>query len=366
MVYRDGIRSWESGNSPYLGAFTDRRLPFTYPPSALVILSPLALLPFPLTQVLLWIASISVATGAVALVMRDTGVQLTRYRWCMAVGWVCVSVLVLEPVRSDMDYGQVELLLMFLIAADILLVPRRYRGILIGLTAAVKLTPLVFIIYLIAARDLRSVGRAIASFFGCTALAWAFWPAESQHYWFHDILRPGRIGTTTFAGNQSWYAIVSRLPFPRSTAEIVWILLSLATVAVGSFVVWRAIETGRAAPAIFATALIGLLISPISWTHHWVWVVLIAPMIFGSPPVSVTPRIGRLLGYLLLLTCAAPYWWIQGGVAADAIDALLPVSAAAILTVWAAAEWTAWRSADATIDDLSDAYPKVQADTSQR
>jgi alpha-1,2-mannosyltransferase len=350
MVYRDGIRSWESGNSPYLGTFTDRRLAFTYPPSALVILSPLAWLPFGLTQSLLWIASIGAAAGAIALVIRDTGVELTRYRWLLAIGWSCIAVLALEPVRSDMDYGQVELLLMFLIVADILLVPRRYRGILIGLTAAVKLTPLVFIIYLVAARDFKSVARAAASFFCCTAFTWAFWPAESSHYWFRDIFRPGRIGAATFAGNQSWYAIVSRLSLPASTAQILWILLSLATVAVGSFVAWRGIEAGRAAPAIFATALIGLLISPISWTHHWVWVLLIPPMIVGSAPVSVTPRVRRLLGGLLVLTCAAPYWWIQRGAAADVLDALLPVCAAAVLTVWATAEWKAWRADPGSAD----------------
>jgi len=346
MVYRDGIRSWEAGNRPYLATFTSRHLAFTYPPSALVLLSPLALLPFGLTQLLLWIASIGAAAGAVALVIRDTGAQLNRYRWCLAIGWSCIAILVLEPVRSDMDYGQVELLLMFLVVADLLLVPRRYRGILIGLTAAVKLTPLVFIIYLLAARDFKSAGRAVATFFGCTALAWAFWPAESSHYWFHDILQPGRIGAATFAGNQSWYAIVSRLSLPASAAQISWILLSLATVAVGSFVIWRSIEAGRAAPAVLATALIGLLISPISWSHHWVWVLLIPPMIFGSPPVSVIPRVGRLLGCVLVVTVAAPYWWFQGGAAGDIFDAILPVCAAVVLTVWATAEWKAWRAAD--------------------
>jgi alpha-1,2-mannosyltransferase len=363
MVYRDAIRSWESGNNPYQGTFTNRRLAFTYPPSALVILSPLGWLPFSLTQIFLWIASISAAVGAVALVIRETGLQLTRSRWCLAIGWSCISILVLEPVRSDMDYGQVELLLMFLVVADILLVPRRFRGILIGLTAAVKLTPLVFIVYLAAARDLRSAGRAIASFFCCTALAWAFWPAESLHYWLHDILQPSRIGITTFAGNQSWYAVISRLSLPGSATTLIWILLSLATVVVGSFVVWRAIEAGRVASAMFATALIGLLVSPISWTHHWVWVLLIAPLMLGYQAVSDRPLVRRLLGCILVVTCAAPYWWLQRGAAADALDALLPICAAAVLAVSAADEWMAWRAEARTSRAAPEPAFQTQAST---
>ena len=367
MVYRDALLSWESGHNPYGATFTTSHLAFTYPPSALIILSPLAWTGFTLTRLLLWIASIGAAIGAVALVIRASGVQLTRYRWCLAIGWSCISILVLEPVRSDIDYGQIELLLMFVVVADILLVPHRYRGILIGLRqVAVNLTPFVFIAYLLAVRDFKSASRAVASFCACTALAWAFWPAESYGYWFHDILDPGRIGSISYAGNQSWDAIVNRLSVLGSATEIVWILLSLVTVAVGGFVVWHGRKAERAAPGIFATTLMGLLVSPISWTHHWVWVLLIPPMVFIRPPSSVTPLVGRLLTCILLVTCVAPYWWFQQRSRADALDAVLPVFKAAALAVWAAAEWKAWRAAETRTGDLSPTSSEVYADISTK
>jgi alpha-1,2-mannosyltransferase len=344
MVYRDAVSSLKSGKNFYATTFTQIHLSFTYPPFALIMLSPLAWTQFALTQCLLWTASIAAAIGAVVLAIRDVSVQLTRRWWCLAIGWSCISVLALEPVRSSMDYGQLELILMFLVVADLLLVPQRYRGILIGIAAAVKLTPLVFIINLLAMRDLKSVSRTAASFCGCTALAWALWPVESRNYWFHVILRPGRIGTVAYAGNQSWYAIVNRPPFHGSVTAIVWILFSLATVVVGSFVAWRCVKANRVAAAIVATALIGLLVSPISWTHHWVWVILIPPMIFGRRRGNVTPPVEVLLLGIVILTCAAPYWWWQRGALADVLEAVLPLCAGTVLAVWAAAEWKGWRA----------------------
>ena len=344
MVYRDAVSSWKSGKNPYAATFTPAHLPFTYPPFALIMLSPLVWANFTLTEYLLWTAGIAAAIGAVVLVIRDTGVQLTRGWWCLAVGWSCISVLALEPVRSSMDYGQLELILMFLVVADLLLVPRRYRGILIGIAAAVKLTPLVFVINLLAMRDFKSVIRAAASFCGCAALAWGLWPVESRDYWFHIILRPGRIGTVAYAGNQSWYAIVNRSLFFGSVTAIVWILFSLATVVVGSFVAWRCVKANRISAAILATALVGLLASPISWTHHWVWVILIPPVIFGLRRVNVTPPVELLLLGIVILTCAAPYWWLRYGAAADVLEAVLPLCAGTVLAVWAAAEWKGWRA----------------------
>lgn len=344
MVYRDAVSSLKSGKNFYATTFTRSHLSFTYPPFALIMLSPLSWTQFALTQCLLWTASIAAAIGTVVLAIRDAGVQLTRRWWCLAVGWSCISVLALEPVRSSMDYGQLELILMFLVVADLLLVPQPYRGILIGIAAAVKLTPLVFIITLLAMRDFKSVSRTAASFCGCTALAWALWPVESRDYWFHVILRPGRIGTVAYAGNQSWYAIFNRPPFHGSVTAIVWILFSLATVVVGSFVAWRCVKANRVAAAIVATALIGLLVSPISWTHHWVWVILIPPVIFGHRRVNVTPPVELLLPGIVILTCAAPYWWLQRGALADVLEAVLPLCAGTVLAVWAATEWKGWRA----------------------
>lgn len=306
QIYRDALNSWGSGKNPYLATFTQSHLAFTYPPFALLALSPLTWASFPVTQWLLWTTSVAVATGSIVLVLRDMGAEVTQRLLCKAFAWSCVSVIVLEPARSGIDYGQIEFILMFIVMADLLVMASPYRGIGIGLAAAVKLTPLAFVIVLVVSRDLKSVVRATVSFLAWTALSWVFWPGLSRVYWFHDVSYPARVGTIAYGGNQSWYAILHRPPFPASGSGIAWLLLSLITLAVSSFIAWRCVTIKRKAPAIVSIALAGLLISPISWTHHWIWVLLIPALIVCRRSSDVPQSVRIMLWGLIVLTIAAP------------------------------------------------------------
>lgn len=342
-VYRDAVNSWRSGHNPYLLTFTRSGLPFTYPPFALIALWPLAWAPFPVTQWLLWAASLAAATGAIVLVLRDTGAPVTRRLWCNAFTWACVALIALEPARSATDYGQIELVLMAIVTAD-LLSASRYRGIGTGLAAAVKLTPLALVIVLAVSRDTKSVIRATATFLVCTGLPWLLRPRMSGAFWFHDVSDPGRVGTVTYAANQCWYAILHRPPFPASGSEPAWLLLSLTTLAAGTFIARRCVNAGHQAPAILAIAMASLLASPISWTHHWIWVLLI-PAMMPRHRTSGIPRPVRIMLWgLLALTIAAPYWWFSHGILAEAA---LPTWTAAVLLVWSVMASVTWRRSQA-------------------
>jgi alpha-1,2-mannosyltransferase len=347
MVYRDAVDSWASGRNVYSLNFTASRLPFTYPPFALPVLSPLAWLSFPVTQWLLWALSIGATAVSVVLVVRAGGVSVTPRVWYLAVAWSFLCLLGLEPARSGADYGQIEFILMFLVVADLLAVPPRYCGVLLGVAAAVKLTPLVFIVVLAASRDLRSVIRAAASFGVWTALGWLLWPGESRTYWLHDILQPGRIGSITYAGNQSWYAILHRPPFPASGSALVWALVCLLIVAAAAVVAWRCAGTGEHAFGIIAVALAGLLASPISWSHHWVWLVLLPPVLVFRRGPAVPRVIRTLLWGLVALAVAAPYWWVSHGAGADVAEAIMPLWASATLLAWSVIELRRRRQAAA-------------------
>jgi alpha-1,2-mannosyltransferase len=342
-VYRDSVNSWRSGKSPYLATFTQSHLAFTYPPFALFVLSPLTWASFPVTQWLLWMASVAAATGSIVLVLRDMGAEVTQRLWCNAFAWSCVSVIALEPARSGIDYGQIEFILMFIVVADLLVTAPPYRGIGIGIAAAVKLTPLAFIIILVISRDLKSAIRATVSFLVWTALSWFFWPALSHLYWLHDVSHPARVGTIAYGGNQSWYAILHRPPFPASGSEVAWLLLSLITLAVSTFISWRCVRINHKASAIVSIALAGLLISPISWTHHWIWVVLIPALMVRHRSSDLPQPVRIMLWGLIILTIAAPYWWFSRGIPADIFEAVLPLWTSAVLVVWGATEFVAWR-----------------------
>ena len=254
-VYRDAIAYWESGNDPYAASFTGLKLPFTYPPFALLALSPVSWLDFLQSLYLLWAVSVASAVCAVVLVSGGGLPRISEKGLLLSAGWVCVSVLALEPARSDMDYGQVELILMSLIVCDLMTVPVKCRGILLGIVAAIKLTPLIFLVYLIAAGDMRSAGRAMVTLIGCTLTAFLLWPSESLEFWAHDITEPGRDGTISYAGNQCWYAVIQRMELSGDWTEAAWILISLLTLGIGVFVTRRCMQRNRAPEALTAIAL---------------------------------------------------------------------------------------------------------------
>ncbi|MGD0881357.1 MAG: glycosyltransferase 87 family protein [Acidimicrobiales bacterium] len=344
-VYRDSAAAFRSGHNPYLSNFTQSHLPFTYPPFALVVLSSLTWTSFVITHWLLFLASIAAATAAVAFVLVDRGFANRASLWCGSFAWACISMVLLEPARSGIDYGQIESVLMFMVVADLLVVPAPFRGVLLGIAAAIKLTPLIFVVVLIVRRDWRSVARSGLAIVLLTGLTWLLWPDLSRTFWRHDVFHPARVGPVNSAANQSWFAVVHRPPFPSHGSMPAWLALSMVTVLVGTFVAWRCADTDRQSFAVIAVALVGLLISPISWTHHWVWVLLVPPMLIGPRRHDTELVVRRMLWGIVVLTIAAPYWWISTGALADALEAALPVWTLAALLVWCRVEYLDWRRA---------------------
>lgn len=335
-VYRAAVKYWGSAGNPYSRRFTRHRLPFTYPPFALVVLLPLARASFRVAQWLLWVSSIAAAASCIALFLRDRGSKVTPVLWYEAAGWSCLLAGILEPARSAVDYGQIEFILMFLVVADVLLIPSPYRGLATGFAVAIKLTPLVFLIAFIVMRDVKSVARAALSFLSLTALSWLLWPALSRAYWLHDAINPVRDGRIAYDGNQSWYAVLHRPPFPATGSPLAWLLLAVLTLTAASIAAWHNVQAGQKALAVEIIALAGLLVSPVSWTHHWVWVLLIPPVLVRQCSTDIPRLIRILLWALVILTIAAPYWWFKNNAAADICNAMLPLCAFSILAVWAA------------------------------
>ncbi len=111
-------------------------------------------------------------------------------------------------MRSNFDYGQVNLILMVMIVADLTVVRSRWRGVLVGLAGAIKLTPLLFLYYFVAQRQWRSLLRGLAVAAGATAITWAILPSDSVRYWFHQVFDASRTGALGVVSNQSWNGMV--------------------------------------------------------------------------------------------------------------------------------------------------------------
>jgi alpha-1,2-mannosyltransferase len=191
-----------------------------------------------------------------------------------AVWWLLPAVLFLEPVRNTLNYGQVNVALMALVSADCLVVaPRWPRGVLVGIAAAVKLTPAAFVLFFLLRRDWRAGGLAALSFCACAGIGFLVAWRDSVDYWSSIIFQASRPGWPGYAANQSIQGVLARAGLdPHSPAgAVTWLVLSAVVVALACLGMRRAFAASADAWALCLNALTGLLISPISWSHHWVW-----------------------------------------------------------------------------------------------
>ena len=269
-VYRIGSLTWLHGGDLY-GALPRTRagigLPFSYPAAAAVLLSPLAVVPMAVAGFALTLASIALTW----VVLRVFGRSLTSRlgRW-----WLLPVALGLEPVRATLSFGQVNIVLMALVAADCLhTAPRWPRGALVGLAAAVKLTPAAFILFFLLRNDRRAAGTAAVSFAVVTGAGFVLDWHDSVRYWTGVVFSTSRPGSPVYAGNQAISGVLARAGLdPHSLGgTATWLVLSGAVALAAVTSMRRALTAGEPALALSLNAVAALLISPISWSHHWVW-----------------------------------------------------------------------------------------------
>lgn len=272
-VYRWGGEMARLPGSLYQAEY-DGHLLFTYTPMAAVAFMPLSMLPFGVVQVLMVTASIGALAVTVGACLRSLGYRPGREVAGLGLAISAVAIL-LEPVRETLAFGQVNLILLALVVVDLCLPDTsRWKGVGVGVATGIKLTPMIFIAYLVITRRWAAAGRAAGVAAASVVAAFAVLPAASGEYWFGRLfLDPSRVGGIAYVANQSWQGALVRLTGSLDAARPWWWLAVLATVAVGLAVAWWWSRRGAELAAIVAVALTGLLVSPVSWSHHWVWVV---------------------------------------------------------------------------------------------
>ncbi|MEU5841127.1 glycosyltransferase 87 family protein [Rhodococcus sp. NPDC047139] len=282
LVYRMGARVLLDGDDIYgqMPPVTDDYvLPFTYPPLSAMLFAPLALIPVVLGKIVFTLVSVAALVVTLRVVLGRIRPDLDG-----PTSWLVTTItvggsLLFEPVRETVSFGQINLVLMALVALDVLVKnPKWPRGLLIGLAAAVKLTPIAFLLLFLIRRDSRTSATILASAFGFTALAYAVMPETSVKYWLQTLPDTGRIGASYFATNQSFKAVVTRFGLPEPVGSILWLIAVAAMLLVAVVAIRRALEQGDLVLALSANAAAVLLASPVSWSHHWVWV---APALLG-------------------------------------------------------------------------------------
>lgn len=274
-IYRQAALAFLAGQQVYDLKFT-LGLPFTYPPVTLPLLAPLAAVDAAAAMHILM--ALTVAATFLTLWFSTS---LMGYRGSAGrLGMTCAMTglaLWLEPLNTNLDLGQVNTLLMLLVVADLALPDRnRLKGAGIGIAAAIKLIPGIFIVYFLLTRRLRTAVVATSSFIITTLIGWVVAPSQSNAFWLHALfLDSSRVSAATgpaFVGNQSLRGVLLRT-FSETTGTSVFWLLSVVVVSVSGFALAiLAHRRGEEAIAVVTVAFTALLVSPVSWSHHWVWV----------------------------------------------------------------------------------------------
>lgn len=296
-IYVDGGRAVSHGTDLYLAQLRGHW--FTYPPFAAILFRPMSALPLAVARLIWELASIAALWRACATVAHLGGFRLHR----TAMTGVVAGALMLEPVWHTLVLGQINLFLLALVLTDVSrLAGGKSAGIGIGIASAIKLTPVVFVAVLVVTGRWRAAALSSATCAACTATAFVVAPDASRLYWSHTFLDTSRVGLT-YIGNQSPSAAIARLSGGDPSMGLVNVLLAAAIGCTGLTVAaaYARAEDWLAVAAVTGTT--GLLVSPISWTHHWVWVIPVIGVLMRDRVAGL-----RAAGWTVALFALAPKW----------------------------------------------------------
>ncbi|MGW6732888.1 glycosyltransferase 87 family protein [Streptomyces sp. NPDC055013] len=313
MVYRAQGATVRAGGDLYALRATAARLPATYPPFAALLFTPLTLLDTATLRTLATAGNLALLVVFVRLSLRLAGHARVESVW-----WVAAVAVWCEPVWTTLRYGQINLLLAVLVLWDLSRRPEdRWSGVGIGLAAAVKLTPALFAVFLLATGVasrrrhgcggpwLRHARAAAASFAGATLPAAAVLPYDSWRFWTRVVFAAGRVGHAEDTANQALRGVLARLlhtPDPGAA----WVLTAAVVGTTGLGVAVAAELRGERAWAVTVCGVTALLVSPVSWSHHWVWCVPVV-LLLGTHVYRLAA-----LGTLLVFSSYA-LWWVPHG-----------------------------------------------------
>jgi alpha-1,2-mannosyltransferase len=278
---------------------------FTYPPFAAAVFAVASVLSWTAMRWAITLVSLAALGLSTWLVFGALGyADRPRVRLGATLG-VSALALLTEPVQQTLALGQVNLLLMLLVVVDLLTASvlnkqtRWWHGIGIGLAAGVKLTPLVFIPYLLLVGRYRQAATAAGTFVATVVLGYAVLPKDSGTYWLHGLFfNANRIVFLGTRGNQSLRGVLTRLAGSVTSGTAPWLVAAILVLVVGVVAAAVLYRAGYPVAGMLACALTGLLASPLSWDHHWVWV---------APAIALLAHLGaRARG------AVRAGWWAAG------------------------------------------------------
>ncbi|MEU5000714.1 glycosyltransferase 87 family protein [Streptomyces sp. NPDC021622] len=287
LVYRAEGAAVANGTDLYGFTVTEWELPATYPPFAAILFVPTTWLHLPALRLAFILGNIAFLALLIHLSARLAG---TRTRPALLLA-ATAAALWLEPVFQTVLFGQINLALACLILWDLTRLPGAPgKGVALGIAAGIKLTPAIFIAYLFLRGRVREGCTALAAFTGTVALGALVLPAASADFWTHRLFETSRVGKAWIVDNQSLQGLIARA-LHDPTPGPAWAIPAALTAALGLRLARRARSEPR---GILLTAATALLISPISWSHHWVWCVPLLTLLMAEGRPRLTAAVATL------------------------------------------------------------------------
>lgn len=304
-VYRDGARH-VMADLPLYTEPVIHGLLYTYTPFSTLTFLPFGLLPGGIDKYLWMAANVALLIAIVALCWRILGYRITPYVVGVSA-LVAASCTFLEPVRTTLFYGQINLVLMALILWDASRGDSsRLKGVGVGIAAGIKLTPAYFVLYYLVLRKWRAAAVAVGTGAATVAVSWLVLPDDSWQYWTETFFESTRIALDSHPSNQSIRGVIAHLGGDPAPVAL-WLTLALCAVAASMWIVVRLHRRGEELLAVTVAGLTAAAVSPFSWSHHWVWFV---PLLVYIVHRAMTNRWWWLAAAVVYLAAGAwPYRW---------------------------------------------------------
>ncbi|WP_052373031.1 glycosyltransferase 87 family protein [Amycolatopsis taiwanensis] len=244
---------------------------FVYAPFSALLFAPLAKLDGdPLTYV--------GAIGNFAILALGVWAALAMLGYRRDLRLVVVSLPVaglllwIEPIRQTMGFGQVNILLMSIVLVDLALPDSsRVKGVLTGIAAGIKLTPVFFVLYLLFTRRYRAAAVSVGSLAATVVIGFLVLPHDSATFWSGAFADPTRVGVPENPDNESLRGLFARSIGLVGGTQLLW-LAAAAVIALACLLLARRLSfAGEELLAVVLCGLTTTAVSPYSWVHHWVW-----------------------------------------------------------------------------------------------
>lgn len=286
--------------------------PYIYPPIAALLAVPFALLPLTIAQ-LIWTALNGILTLAVLCRLGMSGASAS-----VAAAAV---LLFAAPFTSTLELGQLGIVLMAMVVLD-LLEPADGRrrvvpaGVMIGLAAGLKLTPAVFIVYLLLIGRRRDALVGAGTFVATVLIGLAVAPGPALGYW-------GRLLHGDSGANPDAFGWISNISVSSAaqrflgvqTGARVGLVLAALLVLLALVAAWRCHRSGRPVLALGVLGLASSLANPIAWGHHLTWLLPLGYAAWRSRedhPDGLPPWL-RTLTLVVVLWCLVNPQRLLGG-----------------------------------------------------